>query len=188
LVYDIRYKAWQDWRGIAANDAKVITLANTRRHFFIEPTTAKVQELGVGVTDDGATINSYWMSKSFDESIPDVMKFYFDTSFLFGTLSGTVDVSVIFDDYEVKVTKSLSQNVPQGGCGRDCFGRMALGDSTNTVTVTQVFNKPQRLKAKGKKYAIQYKVSATGFWRLDSISQYLSAFDHFKIDPALKLN
>jgi hypothetical protein len=207
LVYDIRYKAWQDWRNISANDAKVITLANARRLFFIEPLTAEVQELGVGTTDDGAPINSYWTSKSFDEEIPDVMKFYFDTSFLFGTLSGSVTASVIFNDTEVAVTKALSQNKPMGGFGRNVVGdgfpgagtfagvagalvttQGGLGFTENTVTVVQAYNFPQRLKAKGKKYAIQYKVSSTNFWRLDSISQYVSAFDHFKILPSLKLN
>lgn len=188
LVYDIRYKAWQDWRNISANDAKVITLDDEKRLFFIEPSTAKVQELGVGSTDDGASINSYWTSKSYDEKIPDTQKFYFDTSFMFGTLNGTVDVSVIFDDYEVAESQTLTQNKPQGGFGRDAFGRTALGDATNTVTVVQVYNYPQRLKAKGKKYAIQYKVSSSDDWRLDSISQYLSVFDHFKILPRLKLN
>jgi len=205
LVYDIRYKAWQDWRNMSAIDSKVITLANQRRMFFIEPTTAKVQEMGVGVTDDGVSINSYWTSKSFDEKIPDVMKFYFDTSFLFGVLNGTVDISVIFDDYEIAATTTLSQSKPMGGFGRNVVGdgfigalaitgaspvryQGGLGFALNTVTVTQSYNYPQRLKAKGKKYAIQYKVSSSNFWRLDSISQYLSAFDHFKILASLKLN
>lgn len=205
LVYDIRYKAWQDWRNISGVDTKVVHLADERRMFFIEPTTAKVHEMGVGITDDGSPINSYWMSKSFDESLPDVMKFYFDSSFLFGVLNGSVDISVIFDDYQVFATKTLSQSVPMGGFGRNSMGGRAvgvvaitgsspvryqggIGFNLNTTTVTQSYNYPQRLKAKGKKYATQYKVSSSSFWRLDSISQYVSVFDHFKILPALKLN
>lgn len=207
VVYDIRYKAWQDWRNMSANDAIVVTLSDSRRMFFIETTTAEVQEMGVGTTDDGAKINSYWTSKSFDEKIPDVMKFYFDSSFLFGTLNGSVTISVIFNDTEVAATKALSQNKPMGGFGRNVIGdgfigagsfsgataklittQGGLGFAINTTTVVQAYNYPQRLKAKGKKYAIQYKISSSDFWRLDSISQYLSAFDHFKILPSLKLN
>lgn len=203
MVYDIRYKAWQDWRNIRGVDSKVITLGNARRMFFIQG-SGEVQEMGVGTTDDGTKINSYWKSKSFDEQIPDVMKFYFDTSFLFGTLNGSVTVSVIFDDTQVAVTRALSQNKPMGGFGRNRIGgpvganaiagaspiryQGGIGFAVNTTTVVQSYNYPQRLKAKGKKYAIQYMVSSSDFWRLDSISQYLSAFDHFKLLPQLKLN
>jgi len=187
MVYDIRYKAWQDWRNIAGNDAKTITLQGEQRMFFIE-NSAKVQEMGVGNDDDGSPINSYWTSKSFDEKLPDVMKFYFDASFLFGTLNGSVDLSVVFNDYDVSATKTLTQNKPQGGFGRDVLGKSVMGKSTNITTVVQVYNYPQRLKAKGKKYAVSYKVESSDEWRLDSISQYVSVFDHFKILPSLKLN
>lgn len=187
VVYDIRYKGWQDWRNMSAIDAKTITLEDDRRMFFIT-SDAKVHEADLGTTDDGTAISSYWVSKAYAENIPDVLKFYFDTTFMLGALNGTVTFYVIFDDTQISAPATLSQNKPQGGFGRDAFGRKAFGRATNTVTVTQVVNRPYRMKAKGKKFSIQYKLMSSGDWRLDSISQYVSAFDHYVFTGGTKLN
>jgi len=188
LVYDVRYKAWQDWRNMSANDATLYTNStNSTCLYFGEVSTGKVHKMS-GVNDDGKAISSYWTSKSFTENRPDVIKFYFDTTFSMGSLNGTVNFYVIFDDTQVTAPVTLSQNKPQGGCGRDPFGLVPAGSSTNSVTVSQVVNTPQRLKAKGKKFSIQYKLTSSDSWRLDSISQYLMYFDHFAFRSANKLN
>lgn len=189
LVYDIRYQAWQDWRGIAGQDATLYTTSTgTKGIYFGEPSTGKVHKLHSGTTDDGTAISSYWYSKSFDEGLADLMKLYFDTTFIFGDLGGTVTVKVIFNDSETSATDMVTQTKPQGGFGRNAFGRAAFGDAVNTVTVTQVVNQPQRLKAKGQKFAVQYFVSSSGQWRLDGISQKVQAFSHEKFPSANKLN
>lgn len=187
MVYDIRYKSWQDWRNMNGVATKKVHLANNERMFFIEP-TAKVQEMGLGTTDDGTAISSYWYSKSYTENFPDVLKFYFDSTFILGALNGTVNFLVIFDDTITSASATLSQNKPQGGYGRDAYGIKSYGDATNTTTVTQVINKPHRMKVKGKKFSIQYKLASSGDWRLDNISQYVSIFDHFVFTTGNKLN
>lgn len=190
MAYDVRYKSWQDWRNMSANDATLFTDSDYNSYFvFGESDTGKVQKMYSGSTDDGTPISSYWFSKSFDEKIPERMKLYFDTTFLFGQLNGTVNVSVIFNDTEVSTTKSISQLKPQGGFGRDCYGRNPFGRSSNTiVNITSLVGVPLRMKAKGQKFAIQYKISSTGQWRLDNITQLLQVFDHFKFVSQYKLN
>ena len=189
LVFDTRYQAWQDWRNIAANDATIYTNADGDKGlYFGEPTTGKVHQLYSGTNDNGAEINSYWKSKSFDEQLPDIIKLFIDSTFIFGALHGTVTLTIIFNDNKILVSKTLSQNVPQGGFGRDVFGRMSFGDSTNNVTITQIINNPYRIKAKDKKFAIQYRISSLGgSWRLDAITQLLMIFSHYKFPSAYKL-
>ena len=187
-VYDVRYKAWQDWRNMSVNDATLFTTSSSDTClYFGEVSTGKVHKM-TGTTDDGTAISSYWNSKSYTENMSDTLKFYFDTTFSMGALNGTVTFYVIFDDTIISQPVTLSQNKPQGGFGRDTYGLMAFGDETNTVTVTQVVNKPIRLKAKGKNFSIQYKIMSTGDWRLDSISQYVSIFEHFVFNGGIKLN
>jgi len=189
-VYDIRYKGWQDWRNIAANDATLYTTAAGQKDlFFGEPITGKVHKLYSGSDNDGTDIDSYWKSKSFDYDVSDVIKLFMHTTFTLGALGGTVILRVIFNDNEISATKTLTQDKPQGGFGKDCFGRMAFGDAVNTINVTQVRNVPQRLKAKGKKFAIQYQVlsSSGSSWRLDNISQTFVPFSHYKFPSANKL-
>lgn len=189
MVYDIRYQGWQDWRNIAANDAILFRdSTNTLNFYFLEPTTGKVQQLYSGTTNDGSVINSVWYSKSFDEQMPDTQKLFFDSTFIFGLLNGTVEVAVIFNDTEITVPSQITQSNPQGGYGRDAYGRKPYGDETNVVTVVQTINQPQRLKAKGQKFAIQYRVTSTGSWRLDTVSQWLQTFNHYKFPSANKLN
>lgn len=189
IVYDIRYKAWQDWRNIPANDATIYTDGSDETNMYFGcPTTGKVYQMYDGSTDAGTAIASSWDSKSYDEEIPDVMKLYFDSTFVFGTLNGTVNVSAIFNDSEFTASRSLTQTRPQGGMGRHTLGRKPFGAADNTVTVSQVIGTPQRLQTKGQKFAIQFRVTSSGEWRLDTITNYRDVFDHYKFDSAYKLN
>ena len=189
IPYDIRYSAWQDWRNIAADEATLYTDANGTRHlYFLEPTTGIVHELYSGTTNNGVAITSTWYSKSFDESSPDLMKLYLDHTFVFGLLTGTVTITVIFNDSQTQAPVTLTQQSPQGGFGRGAFGQQAFGREKNTITVASVVNVPQRLKAKGQKFAVQYSISTTGSWRLDTITSALIPFGHFKFPSANKLN
>lgn len=188
LVYDIRYQAWQDWRNIAANSAVVYTNSSgTSAMYFGEPTTGEVHQLYSGSTDNGTTISSTWYSKSFDEDSPDTVKLYLDSTFIFGALTGTVNIYVVFNDSEVTGSSSLTQSVPQGGFGRDAFGVQPFGDATNTLTVSNVINAPYRLRAKGQKFATQYRIESTGQWQLDGITQTYIPFGHYKFPATNKL-
>ena len=188
-VYDVRYKGWQIWTNIAAQ--AVVVHENTNGVsglYFGEPSTGKVHKMYGATTDDGTAISSSWKSASFDEANPDVLKLFMHSTFVFGDLGGSVTVKVIFDDSETSATQAITQQKPQGGFGRDRFGRMSFGDATNTITVTRYINQPLRLKAKGKKFAVQYQITSTGQWRLDGITQTMIVFGHYKFPASLKLN
>lgn len=187
-VYDVRYGGWQDWRNMAANDAVLYTdSTNNTQLYFGHPTNAEVYKMYSGTDDAGTSIQSTWYSKSFDDELPDITKIYFDHTFIFGALNGTATVSVIFDDYQVSSTKSLSQTRPQGGFGRDPFGRQPFGDATNTVTVTNYVGLPLRIRAKDQKFAVQYKITSSGSWRLDQITTTYIPLPHEKFRSDLKL-
>jgi len=189
IAYDTRYKGWQDWRNMAANDTTIYVDSSDVRHFlFGTPTTGEVFEMYEGTDDNGANITSTWYSKSFDENYPDTTKLYIHTTPLFTQLSGSLTFSVIFDDTEVSATATITQQTPQGGYGRGTYGRYAYGAAENAITVTQTVNKPQRLKAKGKYFAIQYKVTSTSSWQLNNITQTMIPFDHYKFNALYKLN
>lgn len=201
IVYDTRYGSWQDWRGISANSATTFTDSTGETNlFFGEPTTGKVQKMYSGSTDDGVAITSSWYSKSFDEGESDITKIYFDSTFNFGNLDGTINLSVIFDDTEVKKQVPISQTRPSGGFSRTAFGRSQMvwdntdlavggfGRVADTTSVTIYTNKPLRAHAKAQKFAIQYKISTTGQWRLDSISQTLIPLTHYKFPSYLKVS
>jgi len=189
LVYDTRYGGWLDWTNISASEACLyIDSTNAMTLKFGDPTNSRVYTMYSGTTDDGTAISSYWYSKSFDQELPDITKLFMDSTFIFGALNGATTVSVIFDDSQVSVTKSVSQGRPQGGMGRDKFGLTPFGDSTNSITVTNYVGVPLRLRAKGQKFAIQYKVSSSAAWRLDAISQTYIPFSHYKFNSMYKLN
>lgn len=189
VPYDNRYQAWQDWRNMGADDATTYTDSNgTKYLYFLEATTGKLMQMYSGTTNNGSTITSTWYSKSFDESQADLMKLYLDHSFVFGLLSGSITVSVIFDDNVVSSSSTITQANPQGGFGRNAFGKMPFGDATNTIVISSVINQPLRLKAKGQKFAVQYAATSTGSWRLDAIATSLIPFGHYKFPSLNKLN
>jgi hypothetical protein len=190
LVYDVRYRAWQDWRNMPGQDCTTYTDAtDTTKCYFIEPSSGSVMKMDTGTTDNGTAISSYWLSKSFTEELPDFLKIYDYTTFLMGALNGTANFTVIFDDTTVTAPKTLSQNKPQGGMGRDALGIKAMGDATNTNSaVTIVANTPQRLKASGKYFSIQYKLASSGDWRLDAISQHYMPMDFYVFPSSNRLN
>jgi len=188
IVYDTRYKGWQDWTNIAGNDSSVYIDSNDDRHFYFgNPSNGEVYKMYSGDTDNGGVITSNWYSKSYDDKYPDTVKLYFDTTATFYALSGTVNFYVIFNDNEISGTSSITEPVPQGGYGSSSYGRQSYGDADNTLTVNSVINEPQRLRAKGKKFAIQYRVSSTGQWQLNNITQTLKPFSHYKFPSENKL-
>lgn len=188
-VYDTRYGGWLNWTNMSAHSALVYRDSNNATSLvFGHPTTSSVYTMYSGATDAGTAISSYWYSKSFDYELSDVTKLFMDSTFLFGGLNGTVTVSTIFNDFEVSSTKSISQARPQGGMGRDKFGLMPFGDSTNTLTIVNFVGQPLRMRARGQKFAIQYKVSASSSWRLDGISQTYIPFSHYKFNSLYKIS
>lgn len=189
LVYDIRYQAMQDWRNVAGQAATTYTDSSKKNHlYFGSPTTGKVFELYSGATDDGTVISSNWYSKSFDEGISDTEKIYFDSTFTFTQISGTLNISIIFNDSVVTVSKMLTQSNPQGGFGFSKFGRSRFGGNANKVSVTQISSQPERIHAKGKKFSIQYNIFTTGQWSLNSITQTYTVLPHYAFPSNLKVN
>lgn len=203
LVFDTRYGAWQDWRNIAGNSATLFTNSATETNlYFGHPTTGAVYKMYDGTSDDGSAISSYWTSKSFDEDMFDVIKKYLLTTWNLGALSGRVNLSVIFNDTEIGDSITLAQNNPTGGFGRVAFGRANMvatntdlavggfGMVSDALSVDQVINLPWRMKAKAKKFAIQYKISNYNgsTWTLDGISQSYKPYRHKKFPSSQKLN
>jgi hypothetical protein len=188
---------------MAGNSATLFTdSTNETDLYFGHPTNGKVYKMYVGTTDDGLAISSHWTSKSFDEDLFDVIKKYLLTTWNLGALSGEVNLTVIFNDTEIASSITLSQKNPTGGFGRVGFGRANM-TATNTdlavggfgmvsdaVSVDQVINMPWRMKAKGKKFAIQYKISNVNgsTWALDGISQSYKQYRHKKFVSSQKLN
>jgi len=179
VAYDIRYQGWVDWRNMPANSAVLfVDSTNDKQMYFGHPTNSKVYKMYVGSTDDNIAISTTYYTKSFDEEQPDITKIYFDHTFIFGQMNGDVNISVVFDDSMVTATKSLNQTRPQGGYGRDVFGRMAYGDATNTVTVTNYVGIPLRMTVSQPKFAVQYKITSDGAWRLDGITTTFKPLPH----------
>ena len=188
FVYDIRYQAWQDWRNMSAQDATTYTdSTNTSMFYFGHPTTGSVYQLYNGSTDSGTAIQSSWYSKSFDEGIPDTEKLYFDTTFIFEQINGSLSLGIIFNDSQLAATKTLTQQNPQGGFGFSKFGRTRFGGNANTITVTLVNTQPERIRAKGQKFSIQYLISTTGSWSITDITQTFKVFSHYKFPSNLKI-
>lgn len=189
LVFDIRYQGLQDWRNIAAQDATTYTDSTKTTRFYIgTPSTGAVHQMYSGSTDDGTLITSSWSSKSYDQGLSDTEKIYFDSTFIFSSVNGTINLSVIFNDTQVSLSKALTQQNPQGGYGFATFGKSRFGGNANTIAVVQVANQPERLHAKGKKFAVQYTISSTGSWTLNMITQTYNVLSHYAFPSNLKLN
>jgi len=201
VVYDVRYRGWQSWHNIAANSVTNFTNSSDESGmYFGEPSSGKIMQMYEGDDDDGSSISTTFYTKSYDEGMPDILKLYYDTTFIFGALNGSVTLSVIFNDNEVSSSHTLEQEVPQGGWGRHAAGNPITANVYGTLpkggfgacdqdkSVTTVINEPQRLKAKDKKFAVQYKIESTDLWRLDGISQWFFPFDHWKFPSENKLN
>ena len=189
VAYDTRYGGWVDWRNISANDAvKYTDSTNAEFLHFGHPTNSEVHKMYKGTTDDGTAISSYFTTKSFDEKLPDILKVYFDHTFVFGAITGSVTITVIFDDSLTASTATLTQTSPQGGFGRDAFGVKAFGDASNTVTVTSFIGAPQRMTVSDQKFAVQYKIASSGSWRLDDITTTYKPLNHYAFPSGNKLN
>lgn len=189
VAFDIRYGGWVDWRNMAANDAVLYTnSSNDKQMYFGHPTNSNVFKMYSGIDDNGTPIQSTWYSKSFDEDLPDIQKVYFDHTFVFGAINGTVDINIRFNDIEVSGSKSLSQITPQGGFGRDAFGVQAFGKATNSITlITNYRGVPVRMRASKKKFAVQYMITSSGTWRLDNITTTFKPLSHYSFPSIYKI-
>jgi len=189
VAYDIRYQAWLPWTNIPANSAVLYEDSDGERGlYFGHPTTSAVYKMYGAADDDGADISSYFTTKSFDEEQPDIQKVYFDHTFVFGAMDGTVTVSTIFNDSEVSGSKSISQQNPVGGMARQPMGMGAMGyvDGGST-TVTNYVGYPLRMRVSKKKFAIQYKISSSGKWQLDGITTTWKPLNHYSFPSSLKI-
>ena len=189
IAYDIRYQGWVDWRNMPASDAVLyLDSTNNLKAYFGHPTNSEVYKMYTGSDDNGTAIQSTWFSKSFDEELPDIQKVYFDHTFVFGAIDGTITITVRFNDTEVAGTKTLSQVTPQGGFGRDAFGRKVFGGGTNTITdITQYRGVPVRMRVSKKKFAVQYKITSSGTWRLDNITTSYKPLSHYSFPSMYKI-
>ena len=172
-----------------ASDAVLyLDSTNNLKAYFGHPTNSEVYKMYTGSDDNGTAIQSTWFSKSFDEELPDIQKVYFDHTFVFGAIDGTITITVRFNDTEVAGTKTLSQVTPQGGFGRDAFGRKVFGGGTNTITdITQYRGVPVRMRVSKKKFAVQYKITSSGTWRLDNITTSYKPLSHYSFPSMYKI-
>lgn len=189
VAYDIRYRGWVDWRNMPANDAVTYIDSNDDKRLYVgNPTNSEVYKLYSGNSDNGTGITSTWHSKSFDDNLPDIQKVYFDHTFIFGALQGTVNLTVRFNDTEVSATETISQITPQGGFGSATFGTQPFGKYTNTITtITNYRGVPVRKRVSKKKFAVQYKISSTGQWRLDNITTTFKPLTHYAFPSIYKI-
>ena len=189
--YDTRYGGWVDWRNFPADSAEIYIDSNDAEDlYFGHPTASNVYKMYTGVsTDDGSAISSSWTSKSFDEKTPDIIKVFFDHTFVFGEMDGTVTVSVIFDDNQVSSSKSITQQSPIGGFGRDDFARQPFGRATGSTTeVTNFVGIPLRMSVSDQKFAVQYKIATSGIWRLDNLTTTFKPLSHYAFPSQNKIN
>ena len=190
VAFDVRYQGWVYWSNMAASAATTYVDSTDDKQLYIgNPSTSAVYKLYSGTTDDGTAIVSRWYSKSFDEGQPDTLKVYFDHTFMFGLLNGTLTLSVIFNDNEVAATESINQVNPQGGIGSATFGTQPFGVYTNTITTTDYRGVPLRLRASDKKFAVQYKIEGTGTdWRVDNITTTYKPLGHYAFISDYQIN
>jgi hypothetical protein len=191
IVYDVRYDGWLSWSNVPCSASIVYRDSNDATHmYFGNPTNSEVYEMYNGITDNGAIISSYWKSKSYDDKLPDVLKVYFEHTFVLGLINGTLDLTVIFDDNEVAASESISQVRPLGGFGAATFGRQPFGVYTNTITtINNIRGVPLRMSASDKKFAVQYKISGSGTdWRLDNITTTYKQLGHYAFPSQYRIN
>jgi hypothetical protein len=190
IVYDIRYKGWMKWTGMNGMAATLYEDSNGDITLnFLDAGNAEVYEMYSGSTDNGTDISSYYYTKSFDEDLPDTLKVYFDHTFIFQTLNGTVSLRVIYNDLEVAVTKSFSQLNPIGGMARQPMGYGAMGIVLNGDTsVTNYIGTPRRFRSSKKRFAVQYKISSSDQWQLDTITTTFKPLSHYSFPSLYKLN
>ena len=172
-----------------ASDAVLyLDSTNNLKAYFGHPTNSEVYKMYTGSDDNGTAIQSTWFSKSFDEELPDIQKVYFDHTFVFGAIDGTITITVRFNDTETAGTKTLSQVTPQGGFGRDAIGIKVFGGGTNTITdITQYRGVPVRMRVSKKKFAVQYKITSSGTWRLDNITTSYKPLSHYSFPSMYKI-
>lgn len=189
VVYDIRYQGWLPWTNISATDACVYEDSSTEKTLnFLHPTSAEVYKMYGAADDDGTAISSYFTTKSFDEDAPDIQKVYFDHTFVFGTINGTVNLSVIFNDTQVLGSATISQQNPVGGMGRQPIGMGFMGYiDGGTATVTSYAGVPLRKRVSKKKFAVQYKISSSGQWQLDDITTTFKPLSHYAFPSTYKI-
>ena len=120
--------------------------------------------------------------------MPDVTKLFLDSTFVFGDINGTLNISIIFNDELVSASTTITQARSQGGFGYGAFGSNAFGKTGTVTDVTVYANTPLRKRAKGQKFSVQYKVECVGgSWSIDAVSQTFIPFGHYKFPSSGKL-
>lgn len=196
LVYDRRYLAWSQVDYIKANAfTEFIDSSGAKHLYFAADDEAEVYEISESYYNaNGTAIESYWVSKAFDNGKFDLSKRWIDVTILFRQLSGTVTITVYSDDDSIIKTATIgTSSTAEGSIGDITFGDASFGgevDSTTTSTGTTNFNVPYRMKISKKSRTIKLKIECNGendtFAVLGFVFSYVN-YSHYTFPSSLKI-
>lgn len=138
LVYDERFTAWSEWRGLTpAIFATFIGADNKRKLFFGSSQTGDVVEMFRGKSDNGEPIIFRVTTKQFDNDKPYGYKTFRKIIYIFGNVTGTSTTIRLFEDsVRAQIPLALSAATSNRGMGTKRMGTSQMGTSVGTVEVT----------------------------------------------------
>src|ERR1039458_4689134 len=164
LTYDRRYQAWSQLNHIQAESFCVYDdINNVEYMYFTSSTTNQIFQITPNVySANGAAIDSYWYSKSYDLGNFNLYKRWVDCAIFFRQLTGTVTVTFYSDNGVTAETFSLGTGTGTIGIGSDLIGAFFIGGDI-TTTDSDVSgsdeNTPYRFSIGQKSRTMQVSVS-----------------------------
>lgn len=193
LIYDRRYLAWSQVDYIKANAfTEYIDSSGVKHLYYAADDEAKVYEISDSYYNhNGTAIESYWVSKAFDNGKFDLSKRWIDVTTLFRQLSGTVGITVYSDDDSIVKSTTIGSNASaSGSLGAVLMGSPLFGGTGEAGDETTNFNIPYRLKISKKSRTIKLKVECNGvndtFTVLGFVFTYVN-YSHYTFPSSLKI-
>jgi len=163
FTYDRRHQAWSKWTGLSANCWTIyIDPDNVDHLYFGDDSIGKVKEISGVSTDDGAAISARWKSKVFDLENFDRRKRWYDVTFLFRSIVGTVHIKINIDGTTVAKEKTIGQSATgSGGIGTDQFAQVLIGLDGGEYTPPDLITdyQPVRFKVGKRARTLQFEIS-----------------------------
>lgn len=132
IAYNEKYAAWSEWFGLTPGVwCKFIDTNNNERLFFGDSQSGNVVECWTGTTDRGEAITFRVATKQFDMGAPHRYKTFYQSYFIFGSVTGiSTRVTLVEDGERTQVPMPLYANVGDVGFGVDEWGTIAFGESS----------------------------------------------------------
>lgn len=132
IAYSVAYKAWLYWDTIQANCFLDHVDSNNVKHLYFisdDSDASYVYELFQGLTDDGAAVNSYYITKEFDLGKFNIEKIFQNWNALFGSAFGTTTVDFIVNGVTEDMVSfgSVSTTLTSDGMGTLPMGTFPMG-------------------------------------------------------------